>query len=238
MKARSEDGRFAAVYNDADRGVDDAGSDGLPALDARGIAAACVSAEREHGDGLSTFRDGFISAINARAAQCGGEIGISTADMRDRLERAHGEALDSRDGVIPPAKLDRVRISFMPPLFVSAQRVTDAKNVHIVSIHSDGRILSPMNVLLGRFTETDRLITGRNETLLRIDREGKVWSLRNMLLGRVDRDGRVYDARNRLLGKVFPDGRLVDSSNMLLCTGKGIRPAWLAVWHWWVKNEL
>ena len=35
---------FAALYNDADFGIDDAGISRLPALDARGIAGACVSA--------------------------------------------------------------------------------------------------------------------------------------------------------------------------------------------------
>lgn len=87
---------FAAVYNDADRGVDDAGLTRLPALDARGIAAACVSAwSARIGDGLSTFRDGFISAINARAAQCGGEIGISTAEFVARMVAARRRELES-----------------------------------------------------------------------------------------------------------------------------------------------
>ena len=46
---------FAAVYNDADFGVDDAGISRLPALDARGIAGACVSAwSARIGDGQST----------------------------------------------------------------------------------------------------------------------------------------------------------------------------------------
>ena len=40
---------FAAIYNDADFGADDAGVSRLPALDARDIAGACVSAvERAH----------------------------------------------------------------------------------------------------------------------------------------------------------------------------------------------
>ena len=69
---------FAAVYNDADRGIDDAGVCRLPALDARGIAGACVQAfSARIGDGLSTYNDGYISALNETARMHGGEIGQS-----------------------------------------------------------------------------------------------------------------------------------------------------------------
>jgi hypothetical protein len=69
---------FAAVYNDADRGIDDAGISRLPALDARGIAGACVSAfSARIGDGQSTLDDGFISALNATARRHGGTVGQS-----------------------------------------------------------------------------------------------------------------------------------------------------------------
>jgi hypothetical protein len=77
---------FAAVYNDADRGMDNAGISRLPALDARGIAGACVSAfSARIGDGLSTYRDGFISTLNATAARHGGRIGQSTAEFCDAM---------------------------------------------------------------------------------------------------------------------------------------------------------
>jgi uncharacterized protein YunC (DUF1805 family) len=80
---------FAAVYNDADFGADDAGVSRLPALDARNIAGACVSAwSARIGDGQSTYRDGFVTAINKRAAACGGEIGISAIDLVARLVAA------------------------------------------------------------------------------------------------------------------------------------------------------
>jgi hypothetical protein len=85
---------FAAVYNDADFGADDAGISRLPALDARGIAGACVSAwSARIGDGQSTWRDGFITAVNRRAAQCGGEIGISCREMVARLVAARVKEL-------------------------------------------------------------------------------------------------------------------------------------------------
>jgi hypothetical protein len=77
---------FAAVFNDADFGADDAGISRLPALDARGIAGATVSAwSARIGDGLSTYRDGFVSALNATAARHGGEIGISAVELVRRL---------------------------------------------------------------------------------------------------------------------------------------------------------
>lgn len=80
---------FAAVFNDADGGIDDAGFGRLPALDQRGIAGATVSAwSARIGDGLSIYHDGFISAVNARAAQCGGEIGLSAAEFVARMAAA------------------------------------------------------------------------------------------------------------------------------------------------------
>jgi len=77
---------FAAVYNDADFGIDDAGVARLPVLGARGIAGATVSAwSARIGDGQSTYHDGFITAVNARARACGAEIGISAKELVARL---------------------------------------------------------------------------------------------------------------------------------------------------------
>jgi hypothetical protein len=77
---------FAAVYNDAGWGIDGAGVSRLPALDARGIAGACVSAfSARIGDGVSTYRDGFISAVNATAVRHGARIGQSAIDFCDAM---------------------------------------------------------------------------------------------------------------------------------------------------------
>ena len=77
---------FAAVFNDADRGIDDCGVSRLPALDARNIAGATVSAwSARIGDGLSTYRDGMVTAVNETAARRGGEIGIPAAELVTRL---------------------------------------------------------------------------------------------------------------------------------------------------------
>jgi hypothetical protein len=77
---------FAAVYNDAGWGIDGAGVSRLPALDARGIAGACVSAfSARIGDGLSTYRDGFVSALNATAIRHGGRIGQRAMEFCDAM---------------------------------------------------------------------------------------------------------------------------------------------------------
>lgn len=73
---------FAAIYNDAGIGADAAGTSRLPALAARGIAGATVSCfSARIGDGMSTWEDGYVSAINEVAARRGGRIGQSTRDF-------------------------------------------------------------------------------------------------------------------------------------------------------------
>src|SRR4051794_17581551 len=85
---------FAALYNDADFGVENAGIARLPVLDARGIGGATVSAwSARIGDGQSTYRDGFVTAVNKRAAQCGGEIGISAKELVARLVVARAKEM-------------------------------------------------------------------------------------------------------------------------------------------------
>jgi len=85
---------FAAIYNDADLGIENAGIARLPVLEKRGIAGACVSAwSARIGDGQSTYRDGYVSAINARAAICGAEIGISAKELVARLVAARVKEL-------------------------------------------------------------------------------------------------------------------------------------------------
>ena len=81
---------LGALYNDAGIGKDAAGTSRLPALDARGIAAATVSATSARiGDARSTFEDGIISRINGRAAALGLREGISAREFVAGLRRAH-----------------------------------------------------------------------------------------------------------------------------------------------------
>lgn len=80
---------FAAIFNDADFGIDDAGVARIFPLDARGIAGATVSAwSARIGDGLSTYNDGFVSAVNKTAARYGGEVGISVIELVRRFAAA------------------------------------------------------------------------------------------------------------------------------------------------------
>jgi hypothetical protein len=67
---------FAAVFNDAGIGKDDAGIARLPALDDRGIAAFTVATSSARiGDARSTLCDGVISRVNRTAAALGARIG-------------------------------------------------------------------------------------------------------------------------------------------------------------------
>jgi len=76
----------AAVFNDAGGGRDSAGTARLRPLDERGIAAATVSAaSAEIGDGVSTYRDGVLSATNETAASLGAVAGMPTPVFVARL---------------------------------------------------------------------------------------------------------------------------------------------------------
>ena len=80
---------FAAIFNDAGVGIDNAGISRLPALDERGIAAATVGAWTARiGDGRSTFEDGVISHLNRTAHGLGGEIGMTARDFVRIVEAA------------------------------------------------------------------------------------------------------------------------------------------------------
>lgn len=94
---------FAALYNDADWGLDGAGVTRLPALDARGIAAGTVSAwSARIGDGRSTLEDGWVSCLNRRARDLGAKVGMAARDwaalMRQRAAEAAEPALKQEAG--------------------------------------------------------------------------------------------------------------------------------------------
>jgi hypothetical protein len=81
----------AALFNDAGIGVDDAGTTRLPALDARGIAAATVAAASARiGDARSTYEDGILTRVNASAAALGIAPGVTArafvAKVRDAVQ--------------------------------------------------------------------------------------------------------------------------------------------------------
>lgn len=75
---------LAAVFNDAGGGADGPGATRLPALDARGIAAATVAASSARiGDGRSTYADGLLSAVNSTARSLGAVQGMTARDFVD-----------------------------------------------------------------------------------------------------------------------------------------------------------
>ncbi|MBW8271006.1 hypothetical protein [Caldovatus aquaticus] len=87
---------FAAVFNDAGIGIEEAGTTRLPALDARGIAAFTVAADSARiGEAASSFRDGVISRVNEAAARLGARVGERAAPLLlawSRLPPAGGGA--------------------------------------------------------------------------------------------------------------------------------------------------
>jgi hypothetical protein len=79
----------AAFYNDAGIGIDEAGVSRLPALDQRGIAAATVAAASARiGDARSTYEDGILSRVNARAAALGLAPGMPARESVALLRNA------------------------------------------------------------------------------------------------------------------------------------------------------
>jgi hypothetical protein len=83
---------FAALFNDAGIGIDNAGVTRLPALDARGIAAGTVAAMSARiGDAQSTYQDGILSRINSRAAALGIAAGMAAREFVAITRRATAE---------------------------------------------------------------------------------------------------------------------------------------------------
>ena len=79
---------FLALFNDAGGGP---GTGRLAALEARGIAAATVAAASARiGQARSTWEDGVISALNARAVALGGAVGRPARALVARALEAAG----------------------------------------------------------------------------------------------------------------------------------------------------
>ena len=77
---------FAAFFNDAGGGKDNAGFARLPVLDARGVAAATVSCNTARiGDGRSTYDTGVLSRINESARRLELREGMSAREAVARL---------------------------------------------------------------------------------------------------------------------------------------------------------
>jgi len=80
---------FAALYNDAGIGCDNAGLSRLPALEQRGIAGATVAAASARiGEAQSAWDSGVISHQNPTALARGGRIGQSARAWAEAMARA------------------------------------------------------------------------------------------------------------------------------------------------------
>ena len=74
------------ICNDAGKGLDDTGIEGLPMLDPHGIAAATVSTDSARiGDPLSTYQDGVLSALNDTAKSLGLRVGMPAQEAAQRM---------------------------------------------------------------------------------------------------------------------------------------------------------
>jgi hypothetical protein len=83
---------LAALFNDAGIGIDEAGVTRLPALEARGIAAATVSAASARiGDARSTYEDGILTRVNGRATALGIAPGMSAREFVAIIRAAAAE---------------------------------------------------------------------------------------------------------------------------------------------------
>lgn len=79
----------AAIFNDAGRGLDDAGIAGVVALDSAGMAAAAVAhTSARIAIAADTLARGVISYANARARAAGVVAGSSCRDAAERLRAA------------------------------------------------------------------------------------------------------------------------------------------------------
>jgi uncharacterized protein YunC (DUF1805 family) len=74
------------ICSDGGRGRADSGMAGLAAVEPDGLAGATVDARTARmGDGLSSYHDGVISAVNAPAAACGVAVGMTAVEAAHLL---------------------------------------------------------------------------------------------------------------------------------------------------------
>jgi uncharacterized protein YunC (DUF1805 family) len=78
------------ICNDAGKGLDNSGIEGLRMLDPHGIAAATVSTDSARiGDPLSTYQDGVLSALNNTAAALGLRVGMPAREAAQMMLLSH-----------------------------------------------------------------------------------------------------------------------------------------------------
>jgi uncharacterized protein YunC (DUF1805 family) len=79
---------FGFICSDGGMGRERSGVEGMRSVAAEGLAGATVDARTARmGDGLSTYHDGVISAVNSIAAQCGVSVGMPAKEAAATLLR-------------------------------------------------------------------------------------------------------------------------------------------------------
>ena len=79
---------FGFICSDGGKGREDGGIAGLAMVEKEGLAGATVDARSARmGEGLSSFHDGVISAVNALAAAAGVRVGMPAAQAAGLLMR-------------------------------------------------------------------------------------------------------------------------------------------------------
>jgi hypothetical protein len=79
---------YGFICSDGGKGREDAGIAGLGIVEQEGLAGATVDARTARmGDGLSSYRDGIISAANALALEAGVKVGMPAAQAASLLLR-------------------------------------------------------------------------------------------------------------------------------------------------------
>jgi hypothetical protein len=79
---------FGFICSDGGKGREDGGIAGLYMVEVEGLAGATVDARRARmGEGLSSYRDGIISAANALAAAAGVCVGMTAVEAARLLVR-------------------------------------------------------------------------------------------------------------------------------------------------------
>ena len=79
---------FGFICSDGGKGREDAGVAGLAIVEAEGLAGATVDARiARMGDGLSSYHDGIISAVNTLARAAGVHLGMPAAQAASLLLR-------------------------------------------------------------------------------------------------------------------------------------------------------
>ena len=78
--------RSSRTCSDGGGGKNGSGTAGLAIVDADGIAGATVDGRRAKlGDGMSSYRDGIISAANRLALEAGVKVGMPAAEAAHLL---------------------------------------------------------------------------------------------------------------------------------------------------------